>query len=359
MKIYNNIDPSIPINTEAEAALFTQLQKSQHVLILGHKGPDGDSVGSSLAMHYYLMAIGVKSTIVMDGSFPYTLKNIEGLDHIISIHMDNVPEGLQQLIDNTDTVLCLDFNKLSRTGKTLTSLLQESFSKHRRPVLCIDHHTYPQDEDFDILISVPQASATCHILALLLIERISSFPPKTQQIIATQLLWGIITDTGRFNHASGNPALFEVVANLMRLGAQKDLIVNETFHSHPVSRLRLEGYIMEHMVIREDLGVAYFSLTLDELKHFGVTPADTEGLVNKPLDIASIKCSAFFRESREEGIKISMRSKGDFAVNAICSTCYGGGGHINAAGGELASGNMEEAISLFLQGVTSFAEKGK
>lgn len=342
---------------EEGVRILERLSAARHVLILGHKGPDGDSVGSTLAMRAFLTALGTKCTVAMDGTLPSSLRRMDGIEQICSVKAGVMPQGLVENIEEADLICCLDFNGLSRIGKTLEDALRLSLAQRPRTIVCIDHHPEPKTEEFDMLLSIPRASATCHVLAVLMGETLPQLPESIRQSIATQLLWGIITDTGLFNHASSDPDLYEVVAQLLRLGAQKDFIVNESFHSRQPERLRLEGYILEHMVIREDLGAAYFTLSLEELRQFGVHPSDTEGFVNKPLDIEGVRCSAFFRESTDEGIKASMRSKGNFAVNEICKTCYGGGGHRNAAGGELHSGRMEEAVSLFLNEMTRITKE--
>lgn len=320
------------------------LEKAHRVVIFGHRSPDGDSMGSTLAMHLILQERGMESSLVMSGALP---SNLLWLPHVESILLEERDaESIDRVLAQADLILCLDFNALYRVGKSLEERLRRALSVRPCPVLMIDHHLDPFDE-FSWQCSCPEASATAEVITRLLCQ--AGGDVCIPQAAATALLTGIMTDTGLFNHNSSRPELYELVAFLLRCGADKDLIVDQVFHNFKEKRQRLEGYILyEKVKICREINAAYFTLSLDELARFDVSAGDTDGMVNKPLDIEGITCSAFFRETTDEGIKISLRSIGDIPVNELSRQCYGGGGHKNASGGELPNATLDEAVELFL-----------
>ena len=338
------------------------LAKSHHIVLFGHKGPDGDSVGSTLAMRMLLESLGKSVQVIMAGGIPLNLRWMPGATEILQ--QGRQDEEIDKTLSLSDLIICLDFNALYRIGPLLEERLRATLAQRSIPVLMIDHHPYPSDE-FSWQWSCPEAAATCEVLTRLFLspdERWIHLPETTDSTpldsaqaealrakIATSLLTGIITDTGLFNHNSSRPDLYELVAVLLRSGADKDLIVDKINHNHPESRQRLEGYILyEKVVVMPEIQSAYFVLTREEMERFETGAADTDGFVNKPLDIKGINCSAFFRETLDEGVKVSVRSIGDIAVNELCSECFGGGGHKNAAGGEFTQGSISEAVDLFV-----------
>ncbi|SJZ87455.1 DHH family phosphoesterase [Porphyromonas circumdentaria] len=329
---------------EAWEKLSAFLEKAHRVVLFGHRSPDGDSVGSTLAMRLILEQKGIEASVVMSGSVPSNLLWLPEVEHILleEEHGDQIDEALR----SADLFICLDFNALYRVGKNLEERLRRALSLHTVPVLMIDHHLDPFDE-FDWQWSCPEASATAEVLARLYLG--TKDAGAITKEVATALLTGIMTDTGLFNHNSSSPELYELVAALLRCGADKDLIIDKVFHNFKEKRQRLEGYILyEKVQVCRDINAAYFTLSLEELEHFEVSTGDTDGMVNKPLDIEGITCSAFFRETVDEGIKISLRSVGNIPVNELSRHCYGGGGHKNASGGEMPGATLDEAVALFL-----------
>lgn len=324
---------------------FSYISASQKILILGHKSPDGDSVGSALAMQHILQGNGKEVCIAMSGDIP---SNLHWLSHKNTIYLiEKDRENIEYFLNQTDLILCVDFNILYRVGKDLEDLISSYSKKKKVPLLMIDHHLDP-DDSFDWKCSCTEASATAEVIGNLFFAT-QEGEGQINEVVATCLMTGVLTDTGLFNHNSSSPELYDLVARLLRKKADKDYIVNQIFHSHKESRQRLEGYILyEKVQILSELNCAYFTLTLQEQRAFGISSGDTDGLVNKPLDIEGINCVAFFRETIDEGIKISVRSIGDVPVNELCKNCYGGGGHKNASGAEMRNSSMEEVVKLFV-----------
>lgn len=329
---------------KAWSELNAFLKEAHNVVLLGHRSPDGDSVGSTLAMRLILQGKGMNVSVVMSGGLPSNLLWMEGAGQILLEETDGM--RIDEALRNADLLLCLDFNALYRVGKNLEERLRLALAAHPVPVLMIDHHLDPFDE-FDWQWSCTEASATAEVVARLFLEGEGSSAISKEA--ATALLTGIMTDTGLFNHNSSSPSLYELVAALLRCGADKNLVVDKVFHNFKEKRQRLEGYILyEKVKVCREISAAYFTLSLEELERFEVSVGDTDGLVNKPLDIEGVTCSAFFRETVDEGIKISLRSIGDIPVNELSRQCYGGGGHKNASGGEMPDATLEQAVALFL-----------
>ena len=154
----------------------------------------------------------------------------------------------------------------------------------------------------------------------------------------------MMTDTGNFSYNSNDPDIYTIICELVKLGINKDEIYSKVYNSNTVSRLKLNGYaISQKMEVIEERRTAIISLTLDELNSFSYKKGDTDSLVNVPLSVPEITYSFYLRQEPDY-IKVSSRSKGNFAVNTICEKYFNGGGHKNAAGGEF-YGTMEEAVA--------------
>lgn len=339
------------VPTEEECIRWEDfLSKSEKPLIFGHISPDGDSVGSVLALTHILRARGKRSVACMAGRIPTSQSWLPDCNDILEVVDEKCPEALDKAFETSDLFICCDFNTPSRTGKVLEEKIKMALKTDPRPIIGIDHHVEPSP-DFDFIISKPQAAATCEVITRILLQK-EVFSNRLSEItptVATCLLMGIITDTGLFNHSSSYPEIFETTAELLRRGADKATIINKVYHSDSLNRFNLEGYVRHNKITFDNaLKTGYFSLSLQEQDDFSLIPGDTEGLVNIPLDVEDIEISAFFKETLYEGIKISLRSKGNIAINDIARDQFNGGGHKFAAGAEF-YGSMEEAISKFLE----------
>ena len=213
----------------------------------------------------------------------------------------------------------------------------------KAPKVMIDHHEAPADFT-TVTISHPEMAATCYLLFRVLCRL--ELLPLIDSTVATQLLAGILTDTGGFSYNCDDPELFDVVAELMRHGADRPYLQKLLFNTRSENAMRLNAYAIDRkMEVSRDMGAALITLSRNELNRHHYSKGDTESLVNRPLDIPGVVYSCFMREE-EHYIKVSMRSVGDFPVNEICAEHFGGGGHLNAAGGEF-HGTLEEAAEAF------------
>lgn len=317
-------------------ALRKLLETSEKIAITCHVGPDGDAIGSSLGLAIVLNAIGKDVKVITPDMPPRNLMFLPGAKDIVVY--TRYSEFAEQLLRDADLIFALDYNELKRIDK-----VADAFAASKASKVMIDHHLFPGDFT-DVKISHPEVSSASMLLFRVLC-RLELFP-YIDKDAATCIYTGMMTDTGNFSYNSNDADLYIVISELLKKGINKDAIYSNVYNSNTPNRLRLNGYaINQKFKVYEEYNGALITLTRDELNAYNYQKGDTESLVNKPLSVPEIVFSFFLREESEY-IKISARSKGDFAVNKICEEHFNGGGHKNAAGGEF-YGSMEDAIKKF------------
>lgn len=300
--------------------------------------PDGDAMGSSLCLMHTLRAMGKHVTAISPDAYPRNLAFLPGASDIsvATYHHERVRYALL----HANLVFFLDFNDLKRIDR-LAPLVEGA----RCPRIMIDHHLNPAMEG-DILISHPEKSSTCALLFEVL--KAAGMDRYIDTDAATCCCAGMMTDTGNFAYNANDPALYSILASLMERGVDKDSLYNRLFNTNSLSRIRIMGYCQyAKTLVLPEHRCAIITLTREETREFGYTKGDTEGLVNIPLSIPGIVFSIYLRQDEENYVKVSMRSKGDFSVKEICEKHFGGGGHHNAAGGEIHA-SFEEAFAKIL-----------
>lgn len=324
------------IDEKSVRRLKELIDDSEKILIISHTAPDGDAIGSSLAAMHVLMSIGKDARVLVPDQPLANLRNLPGAKEITDAC--RYPDFAAKLFDESDLVLCLDFNEPKRVDR-VAPLLESC----KAPKVLIDHHLHPSDFA-EVSISHPEMSSTCYLLFRVLCRlELFNFIDKNA---AECLLAGIMTDTGNFSYNCSDPELYIVVSELLKKGADRDRLYSRLFNTFSANCLRLNSYaLLNKMELFESKGAALITLSREELNRFHYSKGDTEGLVNRPLSSPGIRYSAFLREE-SDFVKVSMRSVGDFPVNLLCSEHFGGGGHLNAAGGEFA-GTLDEAAELF------------
>lgn len=339
------------------------INNAQHIVIFTHMAPDGDAMGSALAMWHWCKS-KVESrkskdesvTVIVPNAFPAFLGWMPGAEEI-RIYEQKAQE-CDRLIAEADLIICTDFNDPKRIGP-----MGEKMIANPCPKVLIDHHLMDRCADglWTEVHSHPEASSACEIVYRLLDRiRLTEHRPATPdrpltltEEIATCLYTGLMTDTGNFSYNSNNPEIYEIVASLLRAGAKKDEIYDRVFNQYSTDRMRLTGYALyRKMRIFPEHHLALITLTASELEQYHYKQGDCEGLVNMPLQIGDVFYSVFMREERPKPgtpkprIRISFRSQGNRPVNIWASEVFHGGGHMNASGGEL-FGSLEQAVKLF------------
>ncbi|MDA9002567.1 bifunctional oligoribonuclease/PAP phosphatase NrnA [Flavobacteriaceae bacterium] len=332
------------MNTATILAIKKLLSTPKKVVIVPHKNPDGDAMGSTLGLSQYLKKIGHSSTVIAPNDYPEFLKWIPGNKEVIIHEIDNTIS--EELISSADVIFTLDFNALHRCGEMGTPI-----SNAKAVKIMIDHHQQP-DSYADYVYSDITMCSTC--------QMVYHFIEKMEDLhlidtsIGEALYTGIMTDTASFRFPLTTSTTHKVIAHLIDIGVDKSKIHNAIYDTNSFGRLQLLGCAMNNLRFLENHSTAYITLTNKELDVHRFKKGDTEGLVNYGLSLKGVKLAAIFIEHKQEGIiKISFRSKGSFDVNKFARKHFNGGGHNNASGGRCDL-NLEDTIIKFTDLLTEY-----
>lgn len=334
------------ISAEKIEKLREAILLHNNIVITSHVSPDGDAIGSSLGLYHFLRKLNKQVTVVMPDMVPRNLHFLSGMRYVVVYTQQ--PEKACDIIAKADMIFSLDYNALHRIDK-LSSVVAESNAYK----VLIDHHLDP--EPFcDLTISHPEISSTCELI-FRVIWQMGHYRILGRSS-AEAIYTGMMTDTGNFTYNSNQPEIYNIIAQLVKKRIDKDQIYTLACNTQTANKLLLNSYaICNKMELFPEYGAAMIYLTREEMASYNFQKGDCDGLVNVPLSIKGIYFSVFIREDKEY-IKISLRSQGDFAVNTIASEHFGGGGHMNAAGGEF-YGTLEEAIAKFREVLPLYCEK--
>lgn len=305
--------------------ITAELAKAENIVIVPHKGPDGDAIGASLGLFLFLKEKGHNVHVISPNDYPHFLKWLPGNDEVIIYEQSRTQA--EKLISEAQVIFTLDFNDLSRCGD-----MQSSLENAEAVFVMIDHHQEPSDYA-DYTYSDAKMSSTCEMV-FKFIHKLKLADKITPEI-ATCLYAGIMTDTGSFRFSSTSSNTHRAVAELIDRGAKNDEIHNNIFDTNSENKLQLLGTALQNLKVNKQLRTAYISLSQEELQRHNFKKGDTEGFVNYGLSLEGIIFAVIFIEKEnDEIVKISFRSKGDFDVNQFARKHFEGGGHINAAGGK-------------------------
>ncbi|MCK0157624.1 bifunctional oligoribonuclease/PAP phosphatase NrnA [Cellulophaga sp. F20128] len=337
------------MNLEDTSVVKALLSTTQKIVIIPHKNPDGDAIGSTLGLLHYVKNLGHEAVVIAPNDSPKFLKWMPGFEEIIIFEKDTL--SAKSHIDAATLIFTLDFNHLSRVGS-----MQKSLEEAEATFIMIDHHQEPADYA-KVTYSDVSMSSTCEMVYNF-IEALDSTSKITANI-ANCLYTGIMTDTGSFKYSSTTSRTHRVVADLIDKGAENLAIHNRVFDTNSPSRLHILGCALKNMVILEDFNTVYITLSQAELDQFNFKKGDTEGIVNYGLTLDSIIFAVIFIENKEEGIvKISFRSQGEFSVNEFARAHFQGGGHTNAAGGK-SDETLQETTARFVGLLDNYKDKLK
>jgi phosphoesterase RecJ-like protein len=331
-------------NTDNETfTTFRQvLDQAKVVSIIPHENPDGDAIGSALGLGQVLASKGIQTQVIPVNDYPDFLKWFSSDVPVVIYEREK--KRAKQLLFESDVLICVDFNEEKRAGH-----LQKMIHCFEKTKILIDHH--PNPADFcHLTISEPHYSSSAELVYDVVNQL--GLRNYVEKKAAEALYTGILTDTGGFSHNTSKNT-FRVVSELLEYGIESDRIQSAVFHNFSSERMQLLGYCLhQKMKVFPEYRAAYISLTKQELEQFNFKPGDTEGFVNYPLSINNIVFSALFIE-KDEYVKASFRSKGNFPANRFSSEHFNGGGHLNAAGGESLL-SFQETIEKFMQLLPEF-----
>ena len=317
------------------------LASPNRFIVLAHKSPDGDAVGSAAGFYKFLLNLSCKAHVVLPDLPSDTL--LPFMADTDCLYFSEHPEAVKTLFEESSVLICLDFNAPSRVGDM--QLLIEEFSGVK---VMIDHH--PEPEAFaDLMISDVTNSSTCQLIYECI--ELLDLTHAIDQHVARALYLGIMTDTGSFRFPSVNAKTHHILAELMSTGISHWQIHQDVYDNNRIDQLQLRGYaISEKLVLlnkeKNPIPAGYISLKKEELSRFHYKTGDTEGLVNVILSLEGIKVGVLIQE-KSDGIKMSFRSKDGVFVNELAKQHFNGGGHKYAAGG-ISFDSMEVTLSRLL-----------
>jgi phosphoesterase RecJ-like protein len=301
------------------------LAKPRNIVVVGHRNPDGDAMGATLALVRYFNKKGHTATVVVPNECPAFLHWLPGSDKAYRFDWQNSQS--QKAINNSDIIFLLDFNALHRVG----SDMQKTLEKYPNDFAMIDHHQQPDEVKY--MYSDVEICSTCQMVYQFI--EMNADLDLIDVDIATCLYTGIMTDTGSFRFRSTTSKTHMIIAALIDKGAENNKIHNNVYDANSYNRLLLLGKALSNLQILPTYKTAYISLTTEEKNRFDFQKGDTEGIVNYALSLKGIIFAAIFIEDKEQHIiKMSFRSKGRFSVNQFSRNHFEGGGHDNAAGGK-------------------------
>ncbi|MRR24563.1 bifunctional oligoribonuclease/PAP phosphatase NrnA, partial [bacterium] len=319
---------------------------SDHILLICHINPDGDAIGAMLAMRRWIISRGKEPAMISPNALQKFLLWMKDVESVVDFHHN--PSAGTELIKNADLIIMVDFNATSRMGKAEQLVINSTAKK-----VMIDHH--PDPSAFaDLVISDVSRSSTSELVYFLVNGMEGSEFNDSDFITAVYV--GIITDTGNFEHGYYTGDTMRTVGHLLDMGVDKERVYNHIFSNFSPDRIRLKGFALHsRMVVHPELHTAYIWLTKEDLDRFHHVKGDTEGFANVLLTMNGIVLSVLFIE-RTGFVKMSLRSKGSFNANELSRKCFNGGGHRNAAGGEM-KGTIHEVVNHFENTLPSFRKE--
>lgn len=290
------------------ASIVEAIQSRQRFVVSSHARPDGDAIGSQLALAFALDVLGKQVTLVNRDPVPGPLGAFPGSERIV----------VADRVDNAfDAALIMECSSLDRTG---VAGLDRSF------VINIDHHQ--GNTAYGALNWFDQSAAAC---AEMVYDLVLALGVRLTPVIATHIYVGILTDTGSFHYSAISARTFDICRALVEAGVNPPRVARAVFDSNTLGRLRLFGSVLGAIELELDGRLALMHVDEAMTTTAGGTYEDTEGLINLPLTVKEIRASVFFKDLGPEGCRVSLRSKGSIDVAAVAKQ-FGGGGHKNASG---------------------------
>ena len=321
--------------------ILKSLKNSNKILITTHTNPDGDAIGSALALYHYLMSNHITAQVIIPDDIPRNMRFLPGAKTVESYN----PVRHNYYINSADTIVFLDLNDISRT-RSLSHILEQS----KAFKIVIDHHTNPK-HFADLLYSDEETSSTGELIYRIITSD-SEF--KLNKEIAECLYVAIMTDTGSFRFQRTTAEVHRIIAKLIDAGADPYSIYDNVYNQNPLNIIRLLGIALTKMQIYFNGKVCIMTIDKNDFAATGTNFRDTEFFVDRTLSVEGVEIGILLTEVLERGeFKISIRSKNDIKVNSIAQA-LGGGGHLNAAGATIKSFSLDAALQSVINQLTKF-----
>ncbi|WP_185866861.1 DHH family phosphoesterase [Blattabacterium cuenoti] len=325
---------------------FINENEKKKIVLVPHTNPDGDALGSSLALLFYLRKLKHDVDLISPTEYSEFFKWLPGSEEIL-IFSEKTQFLVKKKIVDSDYIFFIDFNNLSRI-----KIFRKFFTDSQAKKILIDHHPSPSPFYFDFMFSDPTVSATS-ILVFRLISNMKNLD-KIDKNIATCLYVGLMTDTGFFRFPSVTSETHFIAGQLIEKGIDIEKIYNHLQERYSENKLKLLSKALEKLKVIKKYRTAYTSIKASDINYYPYNHGDTEGIISYGLYIKNIVFSVFFFEEKEKSpIRISFRSRGNFDVNIFARKHFGGGGHKNAAGGLLEK-SLSDSIDYFLSIIPNY-----
>jgi phosphoesterase RecJ-like protein len=319
-------------NSAPIAQICEAIRSRQRFVISSHARPDGDSIGSQLAMAFALRALGKHVEVVNQDAAPPPLMAFPGVPAI---------QVAERVIGEFDAAIVMECSELKRTG---VEGLDRFF------VINIDHH--PGNAEYGAINWFDGTAAACAEMVFAVIRALD-VPLSVE--IATHIYGGILTDTGSFHYSSISSRTFDICRQLVDAGVDPPKVARSIFDSNTLGRLKLFGAVLSSIELEHGGRLAVVCVDRAMAAASGGTYDDTEGLINLPLTVREIQAAIFLKEIDKNDYRVSMRSKGDIDLCAVAKK-FGGGGHKNASGCSL-TGDYDEVRARIVAEVTAAIEQ--
>ncbi len=318
----------------------------KHMVVTMHKRPDGDALGSSLALAKVLRFYGHTVKVVSPTIYPQFLSWMPGIDEVV-IAERTTKKFISDIVTQADFIFCLDFAEYHRLGDIADIVRTSQALK-----IVIDHHPIAGEKITSMLLCLPNVSATAVILYDLLMEL--HMMQAIDLNVAICLYVGVATDTGFFCNANTNSDVHTMVAQLLALGVNANHIYHELTGNMSLRRLKFIAHaIQNRLVIVPKCHLGYFAITREDMKQFKLQSGDTGGLITYALNVRNVYVAGLLTEQKDNSVHISLRSFGDFPVNKLAEIYFKGGGHTNAAGA-ISHDSLEDTCQQLILATTAF-----
>lgn len=308
--------------------LINNIKQSNNILIIGHQRPDGDCLGSGLALYHLCEKYKKNVDFLCDSDMPMHYDFMRDFDKV------NIKK-----YSKYDLVIFVDCGDLKRAGRYCGYIKYKSIN--------IDHH-FTNDSYGQINIVDFKASSTCEIIAKILLKC-----NEIDDFIAESLFTGLSTDTGHFMHSNSNYTTFDLASQLLKFNVDSSNIATNLYKSNSLEKMKLIKYALNSMKFFHNNDICIISISQEDLKTTGCTMSDTEGLINYAMSIKIVKVAVCITEQEKTGYKVSFRSKAQ-DVSASASV-FGGGGHKHAAGC-IVMGKYEDVMTKIVKSITDGME---
>ncbi|MFN0110052.1 MAG: DHH family phosphoesterase [Blastocatellia bacterium] len=284
------------------------IEKHSRFAVTSHIRPDGDSLGSSLALCWILKGLGKDAEVIMCDTVPHSYCKLPGADEV------RVVKDIDRDYDAVFVIECSDVTRPGLPG------LKDQF------VVNIDHHSTTA-----LFGDLNWIDSTAAAVGEMIYNLAKAIGAKVSQEVASCVYAALLTDTGSFHFSNTTERTFKIASDLVKYGAQPAKLSQAIFYSYPYAKVRLVGAVLSTLQRDETGRIAWITMSKEALENSGASEDDSDGIITYPLTVGDVEAVAFFRELQNSTYRISLRSKNRVNVARVAEH-FGGGGHANAAG---------------------------